>query len=293
MLNSRPNPRWEEKSRRFIARMELGPAATDQEIQAVVNTPPRKIHHPTAATRIDDRESLAVNWDALPPCPIKGFTLREAGLIDLETNEPLTPNEMKMLINEMMSIEARALYSAECRTAPTAVGRMADHTLEAGPLGMYGFAAYFGFRKFPNAYDSAYPQNSLYVKWRAKKHMSSRELEQFCMRHRTVLNLTNSRPVLFMTLSVFLGSLGYLSSRRAGIDSVADQDTRQAMAYFRHVEGTMKWTWTVFHCHPAYKNGSVPTRPGSQPEQISFAKIPDFPAMKRKVLGERERADTT
>ena len=293
MLNRVPIKEQEERSRRFLAKFQMGPGATEEEVDATIHTPTRKVGMPKASTRIADKESIDVDWTQLPACPIQGFTLREQGLMDVELNEPLTLNEMRMLINEMSSIEARALYSAECRFASTAVGRLGDHTITAGPLGMLGFAAYFAFRKFPNAYDSAYPQNSLYVKWRARKNMTSRELEQLCMRNRTLLNLTNARPILFACLSVFLASgAAYLAGPR-GMDGEVDKDTRAALAYFRHVEGSLKWTWTVYHCHPAYRNTKVPHRPGEDGvDNVGFVPLPTF-AGKRKVLGEKDRAEMT
>jgi hypothetical protein len=294
MLNRVPSKEAEDRSRRVLAKFQMGPGATAADIDGAANNPTRKVGMPRAATSFLDREDWEVDWSQLPPCPVQGFELRDNGLVDLEEKRPLTVNEMRMLINEMSAIEARALYSAESRFASTAIGRLSEHTITAGPLGMLGFAAFFAFRKFPHAYDSAYPQNSLYIKWYARKHMSPRELEQLCMRNRTSLNLTNSRPVLFAFLSTFLTvSAAYFSSAR-GTDGVIDQDTREAMAYFRHLEGSLKWTWTVYHCHPAYKKSkTVPRRPGEQgADQVGFVPMPTF-AGKRKVLGERDRSEMT
>ena len=179
------------------------------------------------------------------------------------------------------------MYGSETRLLGSTNQRIADAALMVGP-GLFGAAGlFFGVTKFPKAYDSAFPRNSMIVKKWAVHRFEGRELEQWCMRHRLLLNLTNARPAFFLSVSVFCGLAAKWVTMAPKQESEFDITSRDSAAYYRHLEASMKWALAVYHCHPAYREAHRRMNENSA-EAICFVPLPEFTG-KRRLLAEKDR----
>lgn len=200
-----------------------------------------------------------VNWHNLPTSPIAGFELREEGLWDTDTNSVLTGNSLRELINETAKLEASAHQGADCRLAGTAVYHGFDAIEILYPPGLMLMSAWFGLWKIPRAYASAYPQNSVFVKFWYKDRLTAVELERLCQRRSALFNATNSR-VAFMGLCCGVcAALGVGAKLLSGHEGSYTKSTRNSMQYYQHFEGTLKWLFAVYHHHPAYREHAAKT----------------------------------
>jgi hypothetical protein len=246
---------------------------------------------PLASVTFDEQLGREVDWRMLPKSPIAGFDLRECGLYDIEHKVPLTANEMRMMINELARLEGSAMYNAEGRFAGSGIQRVNDASLLLGPVVFVAAAGYFFCNKFLSAYDSAYPYNSQFVKKWAYTRMEHRDLERFCMKYRTALNVTNARPLFFLSVSVFLlWCAKTLYPARHG-ESSFDVTTRESLAWFQHVEKSLKWAYTVYNAHPAYRDEHiVDVDTGSKADKHNFQPLPVLQS-KRHLLNELDRLE--
>jgi hypothetical protein len=246
---------------------------------------------PPASVPFDERHAQVVDWTTLPKCSIAGFTLRECGLYDLEAREPLTANDMRMLINELSKLEGSAMYAAESRLYGSGVNRLNDASMLISPFISLVGAFYFLFVKLVSAYDSAYPQHSVIVRRWARHRMDTRELERFCMTYRALLNFTNLRTLFFFGVGcTFVWGAKVLWPAKHMV-SPYDHTSRETTSYFRHVEAALKWAYAVYASHPAYRDAHRRVRAEEglgHAEAHSFPEPPTFKG-KRHLLTEVER----
>lgn len=246
---------------------------------------------PAAAQRLDAKKASQVEWSSLPACPIAGFTLRECGLYDIEAKAPLTHNEMRMLINELASLESTALQRSEKRLTPTGVQRLNDATLLIAPYICFAAGTFWGPYKTRQAYDSATPQRSILIRWWWKYRKTPAELELMCARRSVLLNLTNLRVAFFIgTGALGYGLAAFFWPYRRG-EGWYDAASREELRYFRHVEDALKWTFTVYHCHPAYAAVSNAAEQPSGPTAKTSMALPPVNLQRRRVGKLREGDD--
>ncbi|GET89044.1 hypothetical protein, conserved [Leishmania tarentolae] len=205
--------------------------------------------------------TTAVSWQTLPDCPLAGYELTRQGLVDRLTKPPhtLTATELRSLIKELIIVEQKAKYDVD-RQFSSHIGSRGLHGLELliNP-GLWLTSIYLLTWKTAKLYHSALPQNSVFFTrllalMRLRIPVEQREL--VAQRHRRLMRATNARVSLSFLSGAALFVLAWVSRPPANVmEEAADvQTAKEAIAYQRHFESSLKWCWYVYYHHPAYSS---------------------------------------
>jgi hypothetical protein len=212
-----------------------------------------------ALSRADMARKAPTDWRTLAASPINGFVLREGGLYDAEMGQLVTADGVRKLINGLSKIEGKGHQEADSRQAPHMISEWEAGINRNAPYAFCVAGLWVILTVLPKTYDSATPRNSVLVRYYYRHRLEPQRLERLCMRHRTLFNATNARPMVSVgMIAAFAVSTAWLVwDRRYGDANPQKDYTRDSVHYYQHVECSLKWLFAVYYHHPAYTGASA------------------------------------
>lgn len=207
-----------------------------------------------------DTIARELSWRDLPPCPIFGMKLTEQGLYDSDVGRHFDADDLRDLINRTGKLEASSNLESESRLGVTAWKRVSELSIVAGIFTGGLVIGWFWGLKFWQGYAQAFPRKSVLLKhWHLRRNpdMEPIVIEALCQKHRVIFNVTNPRPMFFLTsgvVGVGMAIFGEVSRRRK--DDFRDVN-KFIIQRGQHYEGTMKWLFAVYYHHPVYKEAAA------------------------------------